>query len=257
MTESSSAALNATQPSATQLLANLDGAAAVMLDKAATLSDDDVRSASALSGWTRGHVLAHLCGVANALARQFEYAVRGEKIAFYDGGYEGRTHAIEVAAGNGAAEHLRELTSALDRVLADMHGLADAGWQLPITYRDGVIYDGGLALWRELVIHLSDLELGRGPETWTAGFCSHLFDFLQARVPASLLLKLQPLGLPAFTLGHGGAGVRTVSVGGMLTDIAAWLAGRTPSLGSLRAEAAADAVDLPELLPWPAAIAPQ
>ncbi len=257
MTEPSTAAFTAAQPSVTQLLATLDGAAAVLLSTVATLSDDDVRSASALSGWTRGHVLAHLCGVANAMARQCEYAVRGEKTAFYDGGYEGRTQAIEVAAGNGAAEHLRDLTSALDRVRTAMHGLADDGWQLPITYRDGVIYDGGLALWRELVIHLSDLELGPGPQTWTAGFCNHLFDFLQARVPAGLVLKLQPLGLPAFMLGHGGAGARTVSVSGMLTDMAAWLAGRTPSLGSLRAEAAADAVDLPELLPWPAAIAPK
>jgi maleylpyruvate isomerase len=43
-------------------------------------------------------------------------------------------------------------------------------------------------------------------------------------------------------------------VSGMLTDIAAWLAGRTPSLGSLRATAAADGVGLPQLLPWPAGV---
>ncbi len=40
----------------------------------------------------------------------------------------------------------------------------------------------------------------------------------------------------------------------MLTDIAAWLAGREPSLSSLRASAAADDVDLPELLPWPSGV---
>ena len=45
-----------------------------------------------------------------------------------------------------------------------------------------------------------------------------------------------------------------MSISGMLTDIAAWLAGRTPSLGSLRATAAADGVDLPELLPWPSGV---
>ncbi|BAS08378.1 hypothetical protein AHiyo4_18000 [Arthrobacter sp. Hiyo4] len=59
---------------------------------------------------------------------------------------------------------------------------------------------------------------------------------------------LQPLGLPPVTLGLG----RSTVISGMITDIAAWLAGREPSLGSLRATAAADGVDLPELLPWPA-----
>jgi maleylpyruvate isomerase len=39
----------------------------------------------------------------------------------------------------------------------------------------------------------------------------------------------------------------------MLTDIAAWLAGREPTLGSLRASADADGTDLPDLLPWPSA----
>ena len=42
-----------------------------------------------------------------------------------------------------------------------------------------------------------------------------------------------------------------------MRDIAAWLAGREPSLGSLRATAAADGVDLPDLLPWPAGVPAQ
>jgi maleylpyruvate isomerase len=100
-----------------------------------------------------------------------------------------------------------------------------------------------------MVIHLTDLQVGRGPETWSREFCEHLVGFLSPRVPADLRLKLQPIGLPPVTLGSGS---RSVSVNGMLTDIAAWLAGRTPTLGSLRAQAAADGVELPALLPWPA-----
>ena len=72
-----------------------------------------------------------------------------------------------------------------------------------------------------------------------------------ARVPEGNRYVLQPLGLPPVTIGNGSA---TTVIGGMLTDIAAWLAGRTPTLGSLRATAAADGVDLPELLPWPAGV---
>jgi maleylpyruvate isomerase len=113
------------------------------------------------------------------------------------------------------------------------------------------VYDGALALWRELVIHLADLNVGRGPETWSKEFCLYLVGFLAARVPGNIRLVLLPLALPTMTLGTGDD---TVSVQGMLTDIAAWLAGRTPTLDSLRAEAAADSVDLPELLPWPSAM---
>jgi maleylpyruvate isomerase len=113
------------------------------------------------------------------------------------------------------------------------------------------VFDGGLALWRELVIHAADLGTGRGPETWSRPFCEHLFDFLSARVPDGQRFVLQPLGLPDRAIGSGG---KTTVISGMLTDIAAWLAGRTPTLGSLRATAAADGVDLPELLPWPAGV---
>jgi maleylpyruvate isomerase len=113
------------------------------------------------------------------------------------------------------------------------------------------VFDGGLALWRELVIHATDLGTGRGPETWSRQFCEHLFEFLSARVPEGQKFVLQPLGLPPVAIGSGGS---STVVSGMLTDIAAWLAGRTASLGSLRATAAADGVGLPQLLPWPAGL---
>lgn len=237
--------------STTALLSELRSTAAVLLQKSAALTDEDVRVATELPGWSRGHVLAHISGIANAMARQAEYAARAEKIELYDGGFEGRTKAIELAAGHSAAEQLSDLQAALDRALKAFGALDDAGWRTAIVYRGGVALDGALALWRELVIHLSDLAVGRGPETWTQPFCRHLFEFLAARVPEDLRLKLQPLGSPPLTLGSG---ARSISINGMLTDISAWLAGRTPTLGSLRATAAADGVDLPTLLPWPTGV---
>lgn len=217
----------------------------------AALTDQDIKVPSELPGWTRGHVLAHIGGIANAMARQLEYAARGEAIELYDGGFEGRTRAIEAAAGHSAAEHRADVDAALERALRAIDSLDPAGWGEPITYRGGVVFDGGLALWRELVIHAADLGTGRGPETWSRPFCEHLFDFLAARVPDGQRFILQPLGLPGRAIGSGG---QSTVISGMLTDIAAWLAGRTPSLGSLRATAAADGVDLPALLPWPAGV---
>jgi maleylpyruvate isomerase len=234
------------------LLDELRRAADVVTGIAAKLNDQDVAGPSELPGWTRGHVLAHVCGIANAMARQVEYAARGESIELYDGGYEGRTRAIEMAAGHTPAEHRADLEAALGRALQAFGTLDDAGWQTPISYRGGVVLDGGLALWRELTIHATDLGTGRGPETWSRPFCEHLFDFLAARVPDGQRFVLQPLGLPGNAIGTPGG--RSTVINGMLTDIAAWLAGRTPTLGSLRATAAADGVDLPALLPWPAGV---
>ena len=234
------------------LLEELRRAADVVTGIAAKLSDQDIAAASELPGWTRGHVLAHVCGIANAMARQVEYAGRGESIELYDGGFEGRNRAIELAAGHNADEHRTALAAALGRALDAFGALDPAGWRARITFRDGVVYDGGLALWRELTIHATDLGTGRGPETWSRPFCEHLFEFLAARVPEGERFVLQPLGLPSIAL--GAAGGRSTAINGMLTDIAAWLAGRTPTLGSLRATAAADGVELPALLTWPAGV---
>jgi maleylpyruvate isomerase len=239
------------------LLDELHKAADLVSGIAAKLTGPDVKEASELPGWTRGHVLAHVCGISNAMARQLEHAARGASVELYDGGYEGRTKAIEMAAGHSLDEHRAALAAALERALRAFDALdgpdaaVGAGWQAPIAYRGGVVFDGGLALWRELVIHTTDLGTGRGTETWSRPFCEHLFEFLAARVPEGQRFVLQPLGLPPVTLGGGG---RSTVISGMLTDIAAWLAGRTPGLGSLRASAAADGVDLPELLPWPSGV---
>ena len=239
-----------TAPTPDALLAELHKAADVVASTAAKFTDEDIKAPSALPGWSRGHVLAHLEGISHAMARQLEYAARGETVELYDGGQDGRNKAIEMAAGHSADAHRTDLDAALNRALKAFDSLAsDAGWQAPIAYRGGVVLDGGLALWRELVIHTADLNAGFGPETWSRQFCEHLFDFLAARVAPGDKLVMQPLALPPVTLGDGG---RSTVISGMITDIAAWLAGREPSLGSLRASAAADGVDLPELLPWPA-----
>ena len=72
------------------LLEELHLAVGVVAGMAATLTDPDIKAPSELPGWSRGHVLAHIAGISNAMARQLEYAARGESVDLYDGGYEGR-----------------------------------------------------------------------------------------------------------------------------------------------------------------------
>jgi len=240
-----------TSPSPAGLLAELHKAATGLTAAMDRIPDGGERAPSTLPGWSRGHLLAHITGICNALARQVEYGRRGETVELYDGGVDGRNRAIELAAGHSHKEHRDDVAAAMQRALAALDALTEDEWRTHIAFRDGVIFDAGLALWRELVIHTADLDSGTGPETWNREFCSHLFDFLAARVPAETKLVLQPVALPPLALGAGGS---TVVVSGMVTDIAAWLAGRTPSLDSLRATAAGDGTDLPNLLPWPSAM---
>lgn len=239
-----------TQITPEALPAELHKAADTAIRLLSKMDESSVAEPSELPGWTRGHVLAHLAGISKAMTRQLEYARRGETVELYDGGMDGRTKAIELAAGHSLAQHTESVTAAIGAAIDAFDALGPDDWQARIAYRDGTVFDGGLALWRELTIHASDLSVGFGPETWSRPFCEHLIGFLAARVPESYKFVLQPTGLPPRSIGTGGT---SIAITGMLTDIAAWLAGREPSLGSLRATAAADGVDLPELLPWPAA----
>lgn len=228
-----------------------------LLAAAAGLDDATLAEPSVLPGWNRAYVIAHVEGVARAMVRQVEYAARGETVEFYDDGFDGRNRDIERRAQRPAEEQLLTLTDAVTAAVAVFSGVTGSEWDAGIAYRNGTVRDGALALWRELVIHASDLGLGRTSLDWDNTFCHYLLGFLAARVPDGLALKLQPLGEQPRTVSNGsGPVVRTVVVNGLLQDIAAWLAGRKP-LGGLNATAAADGVALPELLPWPSAVAPR
>lgn len=183
---------------------------------------------SALPGWTRGHVLAHVDGVGRALARQAEYAARGEKIAPYDGGQAGRDAAIEAGSTRTTSEHVAELEALRERLRTAWPEPGSPLWSAPVTYRDGVVADALLAWWREVRIHAVDARVGIGIDTWDPELVGHLREFLAVRLPED-------------------AGVELV---GAPTDVAAWLAGRQPD-GPVAARRDGVEVPLPELAPWP------
>ncbi len=237
-----------TTPDTTALahaLADADAALAALIHVVRALPDDAVSDPSPLDGWSRGHVLSHVTNVGAALARQAEYAARGEKIAPYDGGQAGRDAAIEAGAGRTPAEHAAALEASRSRLLAAWPAPGDALWSAPVAYRDGVLAEALLAWWREARIHAVDATTGLGTaigygttigyDTWDDAFCAHLRDFLAVRLP------------------DGGAGLE---LAGDPRDVAAWLAGRTPS-GPVSALRDGVPVPLPELGPWPSSAAPK
>ncbi|MEU6155470.1 maleylpyruvate isomerase family mycothiol-dependent enzyme [Actinosynnema sp. NPDC047251] len=198
------------------------------------VTDAQVAEPSVLPGWTRGHVLAHLAHVTEAMARQAEN--EGTKIEPYVGGRPGRDAAIEAAAKNSAAEHRAAIKAAEARLADAWAGVRD--WNTPVAYRDGVLLDTAFALWREVEIHTADLDLA--PIAWSPAFHDHAVDFLSARVPDGVQLTLvSTVDSRKWTIRSG----ETSTLQGNPDDLITWLAGREPK-NALTGEP-------PELNPWP------
>lgn len=213
------------------------------------LTDDAVRGPSELPGWTRAHVLSHIEGVARALARQARYALRGELIEPYEGGRPARAAAIETGAVRGAAALGDAVRAALDEASAAWSAVGPADWTRPVKYRDSDLCAALLCWWRELEVHGADARIGHGPRDWPRELCHHLLDHLAPRVPEGLPLVLTATD-ETFSRRYGDAGTPSVSVSGTLTDLAAWLAGRTPQQ-PLDCRRSGRTVPPPELLDWP------
>ncbi|PRZ05114.1 maleylpyruvate isomerase [Isoptericola sp. CG 20/1183] len=211
--------------------ADADRALGDLLARVRDLPAGATAEPSALPGWSRGHVLAHVANVAAALARQAEHAARGLTIEPYDGGAAGRAAGIEAASSRSVDEHVAALTAVRARLVDAWPPPGDAGWAAPVAYRDGVVAGVLLAWWREVRIHAVDALVGMTDDSWDAALCAHLQDFLAVRLPDG--------GPPP-------------QIEGSAAHVAAWLAGREPS-GPVVARRGGGVVALPELGPWPSA----
>ena len=127
-----------TQITPEALPAELHKAAGTLTRLLTKLDESSVAEPSELPGWTRGHVLAHVAGISNAMARQLEYARRGESIELYDGGMDGRNKAIELAAGHSLAQHTNSVTAAVEAVIAAFDSLAPEDWQARIWFKSWI-----------------------------------------------------------------------------------------------------------------------
>lgn len=212
------------------------------------LTDDDVAAPSRLTGWTRGHVLAHLAGLGSAVVRQVENALTDAPAApLYDGGRPARDTAIDQGAGGTAAEHVARVGAVLDRVEGAMDLLDEASLARRTGYHDLPAAAVVLLWWREASIHLTDLDLGVEHTMWGAALREHLAGYLAVRIPAGVRLDLDPTDVDEPRRLGDGVPVRLT---GAANDLIGWLAGREP-LSPVHAEQDGHQVVLPELGPWP------
>jgi maleylpyruvate isomerase len=150
----------------------VDDATQRMLKTASTLSDEEVRQPSLLPGWTRGHVLAHLAGNADALRNLLIWARTGVKAPAY-ASQQARDEAIEAGAGRTAAELLADITRTAEAFRAEAATLDAGAWEVPVHLLDGQEFPAALVLTRRLVeveLHHTDLGSGYRQADWPAAF---------------------------------------------------------------------------------------
>ena len=154
-----------------RLLATLDG----------TLTDEACRSASLLSGWTRGHLLSHLARNAESHTRMFRAAMRGEASEQYPGGKPVRDQEIEAGATKSATQLVADVRTSIYALEAAWASATETTWMGHgiKSHGDGsrvFIHELLLFRWCETEVHHADLDLGFTWRDWSPQFVRYDLD---------------------------------------------------------------------------------
>jgi maleylpyruvate isomerase len=216
-------------------------------------SDADIRQASLLPDWTRGHVLTHIARNADGITRTVSAALRGEQVDRYPRGPEGRAADIEAGAHRSAGELLADVRDSayrLDQAFTEAQG-AD-GWELPTGngHLRARVASWLPRRWREVEIHRVDLAGTYSARQWPAEFVDYLLPEVAATLPKRIR---EPVRVAVAADGSVGASMigrswtagtgDAVPVRGPDWAVLAWLLGRpAAAMNALSA--------MPELTPW-------
>jgi uncharacterized protein (TIGR03083 family) len=206
----------------------------------------EIGAASALPGWTRRHVVAHVAANADALGNLVHWAATGEPTPMYASPRE-RAAGIEQGSRLPRRQLLTWLRDSADSLEAAMSRLTDARWQTPVTTAQGRTVRATEVPWlraREVWVHAVDLVAGTTFTDLPPDFLVALADDVirkRGTGPGPALVLETTDGTRRWELPGDGTPVRLV---GPLAELAAYLTGRTHSLTT------ADGVRAPRLPAW-------
>jgi maleylpyruvate isomerase len=195
------------------------------------LPDDLLRAPSALPGWSRAHVVAHVARNAEALTRLASWARTGVETPMYPS-REHRAAEIESSAQAPADVLRAELTgtaAALDEALA---ALDDTTWQAEVRSALGRPLPAAEIPWmrvREVWLHAVDLDAGVAVADLAPDVVDSLLDDSSGTLSAAE-------GCPAAVLAPtdrertwtlGPASDAPVQVRGGAAQVLGWLVGRS------------------------------
>jgi maleylpyruvate isomerase len=157
-----------------ELSDQVDGATQRLLDDARTLSEDDLRAASRLPGWTRAHVLAHVARDADVMRSLLLGARSGQARPAYASA-QARDADIEQGAAARAVDLLADLADSAMALRAVARQLPDEAWHVQVSLPDSAPFPAAGLLARRLAeveLHHCDLGSGYGPADWPAAFAA-------------------------------------------------------------------------------------
>ncbi|MEU7629829.1 maleylpyruvate isomerase family mycothiol-dependent enzyme [Nocardia sp. NPDC049220] len=207
-------------------------ATARLLDTIRGLDGHAGAAPSALPGWTRGHLLAHLARNADSLVNLLLWAHTGVEIPQYASAFL-RDHDIEAGAPRPLAEQLADNETAANRWLGLARALTEHDWQAEVRTRQGRPITATEVRWmrlQEVEIHHVDLNTGYQPSDWPTAFVARLLP----QAAADLNRRIVEFPLASFAL-HAtdtdyttivGATPATHNITGPAASLAAWLIGR-------------------------------
>lgn len=215
------------------------------------LDEDSYAEPSALPGWSRRHLVAHVAANADAIGNLVHWAATGERTPMYSSP-EQRTADIEAGsrlAGSALTEWFKQSAHRLESA---MDALPEAGWHAEVVTAQGRTVPASETPWmraREVMVHAGDLGTGLGFADLPADFLAALCDDIVGKRAAA---AGSPAAGPALVAEASDTGDRwdvpgtgePVAVVGSLAGVASYLAGRGA------AGVAADPGPVPELPAW-------
>jgi maleylpyruvate isomerase len=229
------------------MLAHLCDQTDHLLQTVNRLTDDDVRQASLLPGWTRAHVLTHLARNADGLGNVARTAITGEVTPMY-ASVQDRDAGIEAGAHRSASELESDVEASADRLLALLADVPPDALQVEVPSGRGPTIRASSLPWvrtREVTYHHVDLGAGYtfadAPDPiLRAGLAECPTRLADAAPGASLTVTFADGASEQLVVGDG-----TVTVSGPAHAALAWLTGRSDGAGLDAAEN-----DLPSLPSW-------
>jgi maleylpyruvate isomerase len=200
------------------------------LDALTVLDDECVRRPSVLPGWTRAHVITHLCRNADAIAHALRGAQTGDDAWLY-ASQERRDADVEAGAGRTADELREDAAASWGRLGEAVNELHASRFDAPVSRLpgDAPFPARNLVVMRrtEVEVHHADLDLGYSPANWPADFSTALIKRRQDELaelpdggPSMVLSSTDVEGLWKFGQGAG------PEIHGTAGELAWWLVGR-------------------------------
>jgi maleylpyruvate isomerase len=205
-----------------------DGTRMLLTDLAA-LPDQALTARTALPGWSRRYLLAHVAANAGALRNLVHWARTGQERRMYASN-EQRDADIATGARLPAAELRAWIESSAQALAADLDAMPGQAWDAKVITAQGLTRSAGEIPWmrvREVYVHATDLGAGTRWTDLPAEFLTALLDDVTARRSAkgggpALAVAATDTGHTWEVAGTGAA----IPVSAPLPDLSAYLTGR-------------------------------